>query len=254
VAKTVTVEVRDGLATLRLGREHGNAINDALVDDLMAACQQIERDAGVQGLLLAAAGKMFCPGLDLRELIELDRTGMERFLRRFNACVLMLYTFPRPVVAALHGHALAGGCVLSMTADWRVLRRGALIGLNEIQVGVPLPFGVSIILRESLPATHLEEVALFGRNYRDEAALTAGLVHELQDEEDFETRCLERLAELASKDARAFTITKRYLRSATVERIRAHDAQFTGEFLDSWFSGPTQERIRGIVARLTKGA
>jgi len=250
MAQTVTVSRTDGLAVLRLGRDHGNAINGALVDDLIAALQAIEGDREVRGVLLAAAGKLFCPGLDLQELVQLDRPAMESFLARFSAAVLMLYTCSRPVVAALHGHAVAGGCVLALTADWRVLQREAQIGLAEIQVGVPFPFGVSMILRESIPRTHLEEVALFGRNYRGDEALQVGLAHELHDSEGFEAHCLERLRELADKDPDAFAVTKRYLRSATVERIRAYDPQFATEFLDRWFAEPTRRRIEAIVARL----
>ena len=90
--------------------------------------------------------------------------------------------------------------------------------MNEVRVGVPFPFGVSMVLRESVPATRLEEVALFGRNYSGEEAVAAGLAHELHGEEGFEAHCRSRLEELADKDAKAFAITKRYLRSATKPR------------------------------------
>lgn len=239
---------RDGeILTLRLDRAHGNAINDELVRELTAEIQAADRDDGVGAVVLAAAGKLFCPGLDLQELIELDRPTMDRFLDRFNAAILGLYTFSKPLVAAIHGHAVAGGCVLSLTADWRVLRRGMKVGLNEVKVGVPFPFGVSMILRESVAVTRREEVALFGRNYTDEEAVATGLAHELAEADGFEALCLERAGELASRDRRSFAITKRYLRAATVERIRAHEGQFKHEFLDGWFSPETRERIGAIV-------
>jgi enoyl-CoA hydratase len=153
-------------------------------------------------------------------------------------------------VAALHGHAVAGGCVLALAADWRVLWRGAMIGLNEIRVGVPLPLGVALMLRESISSPRREEVALFGRNYVDEEALAAGLAHEVRDAEDFEQHCRSRLAELAEKDARAFALTKRYLRGPTLERIRADSGRSDRDWLDAWFSPDTQARIAKIVAGL----
>ena len=156
------------------------------------------------------------------------------------------------MVAALHGHAIAGGCVLSLTDDWRILQEGAMVGLNEVLVGVPFPFGVSMIMRESVPRARLEEVALFGRNFDSQGALEVGLVHEVQPAKGFEPYCLGRLKELATRDPRAFAITKRYLRSATVERIRANDPQFTADFLDSWFSPETQSLIHSIVTDLKK--
>lgn len=247
MAKTMNVTVEEGLGILRIGREHGNAINDTMVGELMAALHEAEEDPALRGLLLASSGKLFSPGLDLQELIELDRPAMERFVRRFNACFLMLYTFSKPLVAAVHGHAIAGGYLLTLTADRRVLKRGAKVGLAEIKVGVPIPFGISMIVRETIPQARVEEVALLGRNYESDDALAAGLVHEVHDGEDFEPYCLERLREMAEKDGEAFAITKRYLRSATVERIRANDAQFAEEFLGVWFTPSTQERIRAIV-------
>jgi enoyl-CoA hydratase len=219
-------------------------------DDLIAVCAELAADSSVRGVMLAAHGSIFCPGLDLQELVEFDRVEMERFVNQFTRCVAGLYAFPKPMVAAIHGHAIAGGCVLTLTADWRILHRNALIGLNEVRVGVPLPFGVAMILRESVPRTHLEEIALLGHNYRGDEARQAGLVHEVHDGEEFEARCLERLAEFASRDLAAMMQTKRYLRSGVTERIREGDAERVGEFLDRWFSEGTRTRIRGIVEKL----
>jgi len=246
----VTLTKDGDAAILRLTRDHGNAINDALVEALLAALAEVEADPGVRGVLLASTGKIFCPGLDLKELILLDRPGMERFMHRFSSAVLALYTFPKPVVAAMHGHALAGGCVLGLCADWRVLRRGALVGLNEVKVGVPLPFGVSHIVRDAVPRHEVAAVALLGRNFSDEAAVAAGLAHELWDADGFEAHCRERLAEFTSKDGPALSVTKRYLRSPVVERIRAHNRLLMPEWLDGWFSPGTRARIAAIVAGL----
>ncbi len=248
MAQAVTLETDLGFATLRLARAHGNAINGDLVRDLTRVVREAAADDRIHAATLAASGKLFCPGLDLVELIALDRGAMADFLGRFNACVLALYTFPKPLVAAIHGPAVAGGLVLALTADWRVLRAGAVVGLNEVKVGLPFPFGVAMILRAA--AAKLEEVALFGRNYEGQEAVTAGLVHEVAAGEEFESRCRARLEELAQKDARAFGISKGYLRQPVVERILAHDSRLVPEFLDAWFSSGTRERLTKIVADL----
>jgi len=246
----VTLTREGPIGVVRMDREHGNAINDALVESLVATLAEAESDPTIQGVLLTGGGKIFSPGLDLQELAVLDREAMERFMRRFSAAVLTLYTFPKPVVAVLHGHALAGGCVLALCADWRVLRRGALTGLNEVKVGVPLPFGVALIVRDAVPKSRLTEVALLGRNYTDEAALAAGLADELADAASVEAVARERLEEFIAKDASAFAVTKRYLRSPVVERIRANNRLLIPEWLDGWFSPGTTERIAAIVAGL----
>jgi len=250
VSDPVTLSIDGELATLTIAREHGNALNPATIEGLTALAHEADADPAVRALVFAARGKLFSPGLDLLELVDLDRATMHDFLRRFNACILALYTVSKPVVAALHGHAVAGGCVVALTTDWRVLRRGAKVGLNEVVVGVPFPYGVAQILRESVPARRITEVALFGHNFLDEAAVEAGLVHEVAEPEGFEARCRERATELAGKDPRAFATTKRYLRSATVERIRAHEAGLESEFLEAWFSPDTRARIGAIVQQL----
>jgi enoyl-CoA hydratase/carnithine racemase len=250
VGKTLDVTIDDGLATVRLQRENGNAINGELAVELLAATQEIAADPQAGGMLLAASGKLFGPGLDLLELIELDRPGLERFLHKFNATVLTLYEFPKPLVAAIHSHAVAGSCVITLPADRRILRRGAKIGLNEVRVGLPLPYGISTILRQTVNPTWLEPVALLGLNFTDDNAMAAGLAHELHDAEGFEEHCKSRLRELTERDPGAFRVTKRYLRSAAIERIRANDPQLTVEFLDVWFAPATQQRLQGIVQGL----
>jgi enoyl-CoA hydratase len=246
----VRLDVDGGLATLRLDGSHGNAINDVLVGGLSGRIREIGRDPGVRGVMLASAGRLFSPGLDLRELTTYDRPAMDAFLGRFSRCMLALYTLPLPVVAAINGHAIAGGCVLGMLADWRVLARGALIGLNEVKVGVPLPWWVAQVLREAVAGHRLEEICLLGRNYADDEALACGLAHELAEPGKAEDLARERLAEFAGRDTRALGVTKIYLRHAAVARIEAEDERRRGDFLESWFSPPTQERIRAIVEGL----
>ena len=109
MADTLKVVVEEGLAILRLDRQHGNAINDALVDELMAACQEADTDPQVKGLLLTGAGKLFSPGFDLQELSLLDRPAITRFIKRFNACILSLYTFSKPLVAGLQASIVQYG-------------------------------------------------------------------------------------------------------------------------------------------------
>jgi len=252
MGRTASLTIDGGVATVRLARPHGNAINAELVADLHAACREIEATDAVSGLLLAASGKLFCPGLDLQELVELDRHAMERFVTDFNACVLALYALSKPVVAAIAGHALAGGCVLAMTADRRVLGDATRIGLNEVRVGVPFPFGVARILREQVPRTQLEEIVLLGNNYEGPEAVRVGLAHEVQPIERVELRARELLAEFGTRDLNALRVTKRYLRSATIESIGANEAAHLAEFLDGWFRPTTRKRVLGIVEELRR--
>jgi enoyl-CoA hydratase len=251
-ASPVTYQ-RDGrVGIVRMNGRHGNAVNEDLLQGLEQAFARAESDREAGAVLFASGGKLFSPGLDLQELMEFDRSAMEYFMELFDGTLLSLFTFPKPVVAALSGHAVAGGCVLAETADWRILRRGARIGLNEVQVGVPLPYSVVLLLREAVHRPFIAEIALLGKNYLDEEAVTAGLAQELHQEDGFEEYCLARAGEYASRDSHALAITKKYSRSVALERMRVGGAPYLREFLDCWFSSTTRDRIRGIVAGLSE--
>jgi enoyl-CoA hydratase/carnithine racemase len=250
----IRLETRGPLAVLRLDKPRGNAIDPPLVEALADAARTLGADPEVRGVLLASAHpKVFCPGLDLVGLIEFDRPAMERFMLRFAEAVWALYGLPKPVVAAVGGHAVAGGCILALTADYRVLKRGgAQMGLNEVRIGVPLPWSVSVLLRTAVPPSSLAQVALLGRNFADEDARAVGLADELADGDGFEERCLERLREYADKDALAFGTTKTYLRADALRSMRAHEQEHIWEFLDGWFSEPTRRRLREMVDALAR--
>lgn len=250
----IRLERQGQIAVLWLDKPRGNAIDEPLVDALKEAARSLAGDAAVRGVLLASAHpKVFCPGLDLVGLIDYDRPAMERFMLRFAEATWALYGLPKPVLAAVGGHAVAGGCILALTADYRVLRRGgAQMGLNEVKIGVPLPWSVSVLLRTVVPPSSLTQVALLGRNFADEEARAVGLADELADAEGFEQRCLERLQEHAEKDPFAFGTTKIYLRADALRAMQAHEQERLSEFLDGWFSEPTRRRLRETVDGLSR--
>jgi enoyl-CoA hydratase len=204
-------------------------------------------------MLASAHPKLFCPGLDLQTLSGYDRPELRAFMERFCELLVLLYGLRKPVLAAVSGHAVAGGCILALTADRRLLRRGgAQIGLNEVRIGVPLPWPVAVLLRATVPAASLTQIALLGRNFADDEAVAVGLADELADAEGFEAVGLARLAELADKDPSAVGTTKAYLRAPFLAEMESPPAGAADDFLDAWFSPATRERIDDIVASLKK--
>jgi len=250
----IRLETRGALATVRFDKPRGNAIDEPFTRELVDVTRQLAADTSVRGVLLASAHpKLFSPGLDLVALLEYDRAAMARFMGLFAEMLFGLYGLSKPVVAAVGGHAIAGGCILALTADFRVLRRGGVqIGLNEVKVGVPLPWSVALLLRASVPPSALTPVALLGRNFADDEALAAGLADQLADADGFEDFCLARLEEFADKDTASVAITKGYLREGVLREMRAREASEMPAWLDRWFSESTRERIRQTVATITK--
>jgi enoyl-CoA hydratase len=251
----IRLEKSGGLVTARFDKARGNAIDEPFTQELLDVARQLGADPGVRGVLLASAHpKLFSPGLDLVTLAEYDRAAMERFMRLFAEAVWALYALPKPVVAAVGGHAVAGGCIVALTADFRVLRRGGVqVGLNEVKVGVPLPWSVALLLRASVPPAALTRVALLGRNFADDEALAVGLADELAQADGFEDFCRARLEEFADKDTASIAITKGYLREGVLREMRGREKEEMSAWLDRWFSDGTRERIRQIVAGMGKG-
>ena len=246
-------ETRDGHLVLTLDKARGNAMNPALIDELWSVARAADDDDTVRGVLLASARpKLFCPGLDLVELFDLDRLAMHAFMLRFAEALWAFFALPKPVVAAVSGHAVAGGCILALTADWRVLAPGAQIGLNEVKIGVPLPWSVALLLRHTVAPSAYSRVALLGRNFEGEDALRAGLADELAPPERFLEACLQRLGEFTEKDLHAFARTKAYLRGDSVVAMKAREAELLDEWLDGWFAADTRARIRAIVEALAR--
>lgn len=251
----IRVERQGHLVVLRMDKARGNAIDEPFVEELLNVCRDLAGDEGARGVLLASAHpKLFCPGLDLVTLFEYDRPAMERFLLTFGEATLALFSLPKPLLAAIAGHAVAGGCVLALTADHRVLRRGSQIGLNEVRVGIPLPWSVAILLKAAVPPASLSRVALLGQNFTDEEARAVGLVHELAEGEGFEGHCLARLEEFAEKDPTALGRTKAYLREGAIREMIGQEAARTTEFLNAWFGPAGRAGIRQTVEALTKRA
>jgi Delta3-Delta2-enoyl-CoA isomerase len=250
---TIRYERQGPLGFVRLGKARGNAIDAALVEDLLKMTAEAAADDGLAGLMLASAHpKLFSPGLDLVSLIEYDRAGMRHFMGRFAELLWALYGLRRPMVAAVNGPAVAGGCILALTADYRVLKRGAAIGLNEVKVGVPLPWSVVLLLRATVSPATTSRVALLGRNFADDEAVAAGLADEVVADDAFEQTCLARLTEFVEKDRHALSVTKSYLRAGVLAEMRAREGAEMDAWLDGWFSEATRARMQETVASLTK--
>lgn len=248
---TVQIEIKDGIGTIRLAGPRGNAMSEELVSDLSSALRTVGGEPSVKAVLLASAHpKLFCPGLDLLSLSGISRPEMGAYMVSFSTLLTDLFALKKPVVAAVNGAAVAGGCLLALTADWRITKRGAPMGLNEVKVGVPLPWSAVMLLRAAARASALSGVALLGRNFEGEAAVLAGLAQEVAEPEAFDAVVAERLAEFAEKDAYAFGVTKGYLRGAAVASMRDRETALLDEFLDGWFSEGTQARIQKAVAAL----
>src|SRR5260221_10088247 len=190
------IERQGSVALLRLESGKVNAIGPDFIGGLTGLLDGLA-DAGAA--VITGRGGTFSAGLDLPALVDLDREPMYRFIEQFNALMLRIFELPIPLVAAVNGHAIAGGCVLALQADLRLAAdRDARIGLNETQLGIGLPAVVLETLRCQVPASSLAPIALEGRLFSPREALAFGLVHEVVPEGELIEKALQRAQALAA--------------------------------------------------------
>lgn len=221
-----------------------NALGSALMDEVLG---QLHEASG-RAVLLTGAGDAFCAGLDLKELASLDAAGMETYLRKLEALVETLYTYPGPTVALVNGHAIAGGCVLALCCDHQVAAADPRIkiGLNELALGLRFPPVTLSVVRERVPKRHLNQVLLGAGLHPPAKALELGLVDEVS--EDAGTVARERLAALAAHPPAAYVGTKAELRGATVDASQS-EQKFVREILPTWTAPELKSRLAAALKR-----
>jgi enoyl-CoA hydratase len=244
------LEFVDQVAVLRMDFGKANAIGNSFLERFSSMLDDVERQKP-RALVITGEGKVFSAGLDLPALLELDAAQVGGFIDRFSGFMLRLFQLPLPVVAAINGHAVAGGCVLALQCDVRIMAAGT-IGLNEVRIGVGLPAVVLETLRLQVSPSFLRPIAQEGRLFEPDDALRAGLVDEVVPPERLLPRALEKAGELGALPSEAFGRIKRSLRAPVAEAARR------GAEIDkqTWAAGvlspETQRILRDVVERLRK--
>jgi len=236
------------VAVLRLAHGKASAFDTELLRGLHAAVQA-EQASSARAVVLTGSGRIFSAGVDLRRVLE-GRSYLAEFLPALDELFLGLAELEKPLVAAINGHAIAGGCVLACSADRRILSTGRVtIGAPELVVGVPFPPSAFEMVRASVPAHALREVTLEGRLYSPDEALDRGLVDELVEPDALLERALQVAQGLAAIPPASFALTKRQLWAPS----RARAAQPAPEILEAWASDAVQSHVASYVEK-TLGA
>jgi len=229
-----------------------NVMDEEMLLALREAVAQAKNE-GVPPLLLSSGNpRIFCPGWDLKRLRGAGRDDVARFLRLFEAAVLELFSYPGPTVVAIGGHAIAGGCLLAIAGDRRVVSRGARMGLSEINLGVPVPAGCVRMLRSRLAPHAAEELVLQGDGCTPQRALDLGIVQRIVEANELMGVVTRDLATLQSKSACAYAEAKRLLHGAAWDEARRAAAAGEETFLRCWLNPDTQARIARLVERLER--
>jgi len=233
------------IVTLRIEAPGKNALSTALMQDVIA---QI-RAAGDRPVLVIGTGDSFSAGLNLKEVAASDAAQMERFLALLDEMVEALFAHPAPMAACVNGHAIAGGCVIALCADWRVVadEPSARIGLNEVALGLEFPPRVLRLAQYRIPPQSREHVLLGAGLFDPATAQRLGLVDEVA--RDPETAARAWLEVAASHPADVYAATKRSLRAGALDLSPADRRYFESIVLPRWTSPAVRESARAALEK-----
>ncbi len=242
----------DAITEINMARPPVNALNVDLLRAIRGAIDDA-LSAGARGLVLSGAQGMFSAGVDVPALLTRDRAGVREFWREFFLTCSKLAQSPVPVVASITGHSPAGGAVLSLFCDYRVMAEGPFrIGLNEVQVGLVVPECIQMALRRVVGAYRAERLLVAGAMIESSQALACGFVDELAGLEQVTTRALHWMNELLALPSHAMLTTRALARADLIQAWADVDALPIDQFVDAYFHPETQAVLQQLVARLKK--
>lgn len=236
----------NGVAVLTIEHGKANAIDTDLLDALADRLDSLET-SDAEALVLTGSGASFSAGVDLFKVMDGGVDYLESFLPALSKSVRRLFAFPKPVVAALNGHAIAGGCILAAACDHRIMAEGrGKVGVTELLVGVPFPIVALEVLRFLLPAARLQALIYDGRLSGPEEALRIGWVDEVVEADGLRDRALAVAGKWAGLSDSAFAMTKRQLRAGALARMD-ESGDLDEEIRKVWEDPRTLARIRAFM-------
>jgi enoyl-CoA hydratase/carnithine racemase len=242
---------------IRLARPPVNALNPELLVALRAAVEAAPND-GARGIVLSGGPNVFSGGLDVPHLMGLDATALKAAWRDFFDAAIAIARAPIPVVAAIAGHSPAGGCVLALCCDYRIMARSPdpakpfRIGLNEVQVGLMVPEGIQHLLRRTVGSHRAERMLVAGMMPSARRAMAIGLVDQLADLGQVLPRAIAWLNELLALPSSPMLATRALARTDLVDALTDPKRVDLDSFLAQWNQPDTQAALQALLARLGK--
>jgi enoyl-CoA hydratase/carnithine racemase len=254
VAEAWVKQIEHGdVRELRMNRPPVNAFTGEFLGQLRAAIERATQEE-MKGIVLSGLSGRFSAGFDLPFLLSLDRTEIAKTWQELYGLIRTIAASPIPIVAAMTGHAIAGGTVIAMFCDRRVMAAGDYkIGLNEVQVRIHLPPIVLGCLKRLVGSRVAEYLAVMGPLLSPEKALEFGLVDELHEPDSVVNRAVEWCQRVVALPEAAMSTRH----DARADLVAPFDNALQPEqdsFTTSWFSPSTQKHVRAAVERLGKSA
>ena len=245
----IEITEHDGIAIVTLVHGKANAMDTEFCRAVTDTFVKLKR-APARAVVLTGQGSMFSAGVNLIRARDGGARYIGKFLPVLNRMFDTVFFFPKPVVAAINGHAIAGGCVLACCADRRLMARDAgRIGITELLVGVPFPALAFEVMRFTAAPQHFPALTYSGATFAPNAAITRGLIDEIVEPAALLDHAIAAARTLAALSPRAFAVTKRQLRLDVTDRMRRDGRRIDAEATKIWASPQATATIRDYVAR-----
>jgi Delta3-Delta2-enoyl-CoA isomerase len=247
----VSVKHHGRVALIKLNHGVANALSPKFVHELGAVLRRVREDVTVNGLVLTGSNeKFFSIGFDIPELFEMNKDDFRGFYRVFNQTCLDLFTLPKPTVAAITGHAIAGGCILALCCDYRFIAQGhKLMGLNEIKLGLPVPYLPDRLLNSLIGVRRAREMMDSGEFFPVEKAYEIGIADKVLPIGDVVKAAIGHVDTLGSLPKAGFEMIKQNRVELVVEAVKARQDQKEAAFIDSWYSEEARERLKEAIKK-----
>lgn len=250
---TIKVTVKDRLAIISLDRGKSNALNRELIAELDDMLKNIASDNNIGGVILTGKEGFFSAGLDLIELYNYNEAEVKSFWELFLSFVSNLVSFKKPLVSAISGHSPAGGCVIALASDYRVMADGKyIIGLNEVPVGIIVPNSIFQLYAFWIGKAKATQSLLEGKLFSPQEALQIGLVDEVVNGASLLTAAERKIRKYMELEANTWQQSKLNIRQELIAYATAYQTETLEKMLAQWWSPATRNILQTILANLQK--
>ncbi|NGF55347.1 enoyl-CoA hydratase/isomerase family protein [Parapedobacter sp. SGR-10] len=251
--KYIRTKIEDHIYHILLDRGKSNAMDLEAVQELISAVEQAEADPAVEGLILSGKEGFFSSGLDLITLYDYDAEQMKEFWKHFLLLIQKLASFSKPAVSAITGHSPAGGCILALCCDYRIMTEGQyIIGLNEVPVGIVVPQSIfklySFWLGDGIAYRSLME----GKLFSPQEALAIGLVDEVVPLNRIQNTAFQKIKSVAQFEKNAWRSSKQNFRRDLVTSLMQLQEETIDQVLAQWWRPGTRAIMKTIIENLTQ--
>lgn len=247
---TVRIDRNDSVCVVSLDRPPVNAIDLDFLRQADECFAKLEGEEDLGALVLTGAGKCFSAGLDLRLVPRYHRDQQREMILGVNRMIRRLYSFPRPTVAAVNGHAIAGGLCVALACDYRIgIDSSCELGLTEARAGIPFPAAPMIVVNAELASNVARRLTLLARNVSPQEAIRDGILDELQAPEQLLERAAEVARDLAQIPRDAYRRIKRQLRASAIRALDEIVQTERDPMLDTWLAPGAADSSAKLLRR-----